>query len=88
MGIDLPLSIFCEFKNTKYSCIDCGIVVCNVYAVSVKSNYSGFDKELKKVGICKKCSKKWISVEPPRKKVQKKYIFHVSKTKIKPKLIL
>ena len=34
-------------------------------------NYSGYNEELKKVGVCKKCSKKEISFEPPRKKVQK-----------------
>ena len=34
-------------------------------------NYSGYNVELKKVGVCKKCSKKEISFEPPRKKVQK-----------------
>ena len=71
MEIDLLLYTFCELKNTKYRCIDCGIVVCNVCAVSAESNYSRYDEEQKKVGICKKCSKKEISVEPPRKKVQK-----------------
>ena len=53
-----------------YSCINCGTVVCNVCAVSVESNYFGYDEELKKVGVCKKRSKEEISVEPPRKKVQ------------------
>ena len=79
MEIDLPLCTFCELKNTKYICIDCGIVVCNVCAVSVESNYSGYDEELNKVGVCKKCSKKEISV--------KKYIFYVSNTNSKPKTI-
>ena len=72
MEIDLRLCTFSELKNTKYSYIECGIVVCNVCAVSVKSNYSGYNEELKKVGVCKKCSKKKISVKPPIKKVQKR----------------
>ena len=71
MEIDLLLCPFCDLKNTKYSCIDCGIIVCNVYPVSVGSNYSGYNEELKKVGVCKKCSKKEISVMPLRQKVQK-----------------
>ena len=71
METDLPLCTFCELKNTKYICIDCGIVVCNVCAVSVESNYSGYDEELNKVGVCKKYSKNKISVKPTRKKVQK-----------------
>ena len=58
MEIDLLLCTFCESRNTKYSCIDCGVVVCNMCVVSVESNYSGYDHKLKKVGICKNCSKK------------------------------
>ena len=57
--------VFFQVFFTKYSCIDCGIVVCNVCAVSIKSNYSEYEEELKKVGICKKCSKKEISIEQP-----------------------
>ena len=56
MEIDLPLCTFREL-NTKYSCNECWIVVCNVCAVSVESNYSGYDEELKKVGVCKNFSR-------------------------------
>lgn len=72
MVTDSLVCTFCELNNTKYSCIECGIVVCNVCAVSVEeSNYSEYDKEVKKVSVYKKCSKKAISVELPRKKVEK-----------------
>ena len=82
MVTDLLVCTFCELKNTKYNCIECGIVVCNVCTVSVEeSNYSGYNKEVKKVSIYKKCSKKEIWVELPRKKVEKKYIFYVFKNK-------
>lgn len=41
MVTDSLVCTFCELNNTKYNCIECGIVVCNVSAVSVKeSNYS------------------------------------------------
>ena len=82
MVTDLLVCTFCELNNTKYNCIECGIVVCNVCTVSVEeSNYSGYNKEVKKVSIYKKCSKKEIWVELPRKKVEKKYIFYVFKNK-------
>ena len=57
METDLLLCTFCELKNTKYGCGDCGIVVCKMCAVTVKSNCSGCNEELKKVGVCNKCSK-------------------------------
>ena len=74
MEIDLRLCTFCELKNTKYSYIECGIVVCNVCAVSVKSNYSGYDEELKKVGVCKKCSKKKFQSNHRERNYKKGYI--------------
>ena len=37
MEIDLLLCTFYELENTKCSCIDCGIVACNICAVSVEN---------------------------------------------------
>ena len=74
MEIDLPLCTFCELKNTKYICIDCGIVVCNVCAVSVESNYSEYDEKLNKVGVCKKCPKKEFQSSQQERKYKKVYI--------------
>ena len=59
------LCTFCELRNTKHSCFDSGILVCNVCAVSVESN-CGYEEELKKVGIFKKCSN-----NPPKRKYKK-----------------
>lgn len=67
MEIDLPLCTFPEL-NTKYSCNECWIVVCNVCAVSVESNYSGYDEELKKVGVCKNVNR------AKRKSTKKVYV--------------
>ena len=64
------LCTFCELRNTKHSSFDSGILVYNVCAVSVESN-CGYEEELKKVGICKKCSKKKCHSTHQKRKYKK-----------------
>ena len=53
-SVSLPLCAFCAERETKYSCVNCNEVVCNICA-NAAPEHSGYDEENKRVGICEKC---------------------------------
>lgn len=74
---DKPLCSFCKERNTKYSCVSCRNVVCNVCSSPANPSTKGYDEEAKRVSVCRKCSEPQSlesalasTSEPPRK-VQK-----------------
>ena len=49
-----PLCTFCDERNTKYSCVSCNKVACNI-CTKPAPEHTGCDEENKKVGICQNC---------------------------------
>ena len=68
MDTNLPLCVFCKTVKTKYRCVNCDAIACNVCTVPVDETHIGYDEDFKKVGLCGNCSLK--KPEPTRKKVQ------------------
>ena len=52
----------CNKPDTKYSCIKCDIVICNICSISAKENDKGYSEELYKVGFCTKCATRKIQI--------------------------
>ena len=46
------LKSFCNTKRTKYKCVLCDAVACNVFANKIQEDYVGYDGENKKGGVC------------------------------------
>ena len=74
----------CNKPDTKYSCIKCDIVICNICSISAKENDKGYSEELYKVGFCIKCATPKNSDPPPAKK--QKTIFSAFGMKEKPRV--
>ena len=53
-NISFPLCTFCDERNTKYSCVSCNKVACNI-CTKPAPEHTGYDEENKKVGICQNC---------------------------------
>ncbi len=70
-----PLCSFCKERSTKYSCVSCRNIVCNVCSSPANpSTNKDYDEEAKRVGVCRKCSESQSpesasasTSEPPRK---------------------
>ena len=76
-NVDKPLCSFCKERNTKYNCVSCENVVCNVCSSPANPSTKGYDEEAKRVSLCRKCSEPQsletasASTSEPPKKVQR-----------------
>ena len=62
----------CQRPDTKYSCVDCAVIICNVCSVPAQEHELGYSEENYRVGKCKVCQTPTSTKEsqPP---LQKKF---------------
>ena len=69
--LGLPLCVFCRTRQTKYKCVLCDSVACNICTNAVGEDHEDYDEESKKVGVCENCqscsSLPERPADPPRK---------------------
>ena len=52
---DYPFCTTCNDRRTKYECVACGVVICNICSLNVDVEYPGYSEENKRIGVCKTC---------------------------------